>query len=360
MTARICLNMIVRNEAALIERCCRSFVGSIDHYLIADTGSTDDTVQRIRSVFDSAGIVGEVVTTTFVDFEQARNEALLAAQQSPMEFDYIALCDADMELVVDDPEWKASLTEDAYTVMQRTPNGLSYPNVRLVHRDVPARYQGATHEFLDLAGTPRHPCTGIRFIDHANGANRATKYQRDIQLLTAALELEPENPRSVFYLANSHFDRGDTMAALHWYRRRLTMAGYEDEKFISMYRIGLGFERLGDEALLLHQMMLTFETYPRRAEPMHAIALRAQRQNHHRLAYEFARMAADLAMPTDGLFVEAEVYEWRLDDIMAVSLFWMGRTQEALALNEELLDTAPASEHPRILANLEHCRAKAG
>ncbi|MDP2292791.1 MAG: glycosyl transferase, partial [Actinomycetota bacterium] len=173
-----------------------------------------------------------------------------------------------------------------------------------------------------------------------------------------ALRDEPENSRSVFYLANSHFDAGHTEAALRWYRRRADMGGYEDERFISMYRIGLCFERLKDEALLYHQMLLTFDRYPTRAEPLHVIALRAQRSSNHRLAYELARLGSDLAAPKDALFVESAVYEWRLDDIMAVSLYWLGRYAEAAEINRELLETAPPAEHARISQNLEFCRQK--
>ena len=71
--ARICLNMIVKNEAAIIDRCLAAAAPHIDCYVICDTGSTDDTVERIRRFFDARGIPGEIPTTTFRNFEQARN-----------------------------------------------------------------------------------------------------------------------------------------------------------------------------------------------------------------------------------------------------------------------------------------------
>lgn len=39
----ICLTMIVKDEAAVIERCLESALPLIDRYLIVDTGSTDNT-----------------------------------------------------------------------------------------------------------------------------------------------------------------------------------------------------------------------------------------------------------------------------------------------------------------------------
>ena len=40
---RLCLNMIVRDESAVIERCLASVRPHVDHWVIVDTGSVDDT-----------------------------------------------------------------------------------------------------------------------------------------------------------------------------------------------------------------------------------------------------------------------------------------------------------------------------
>ena len=82
MATRICLNMIVKDEAAIIEQCLQALAPAIDCYVICDTGSTDDTVNLIRGVFDPLDIPGEIVHTEFVDFGQARNFALDTARAS--------------------------------------------------------------------------------------------------------------------------------------------------------------------------------------------------------------------------------------------------------------------------------------
>src|SRR5205085_11409466 len=85
--ARLCLNMIVRNEAAIIERCLASVAPVIDHRVICDTGSTDDTPERIETFFRERGIDGTLVKTSFVDFGTTRNEALDACRNSSFSFD---------------------------------------------------------------------------------------------------------------------------------------------------------------------------------------------------------------------------------------------------------------------------------
>ena len=48
----LCLNMIVKNESKIITRLFDSVISIIDCYCICDTGSTDNTVELIKTYFD--------------------------------------------------------------------------------------------------------------------------------------------------------------------------------------------------------------------------------------------------------------------------------------------------------------------
>ncbi|MEO6688159.1 MAG: class I SAM-dependent methyltransferase [Dokdonella sp.] len=358
--ARVCLNMIVKNEAAIIERCLAAVVPYIDCYVICDTGSTDGTVELIRNYFDRRGIPGILPTKTFRNFEQARNEALDAARASALQFDYILLCDADMDLQVSRGDFRDHLSGPVYSITQRTAGGLEYPNVRLFRRDIEARYQGVTHEYLNVGDLARPVLEGVSYVDHASGANRAGKFERDIELLAEGLRLEPDNARYVFYTANSHYDLGNCSEAMSWYARREAMGGWQEEIFYSSYRIGLCLQHLGREDEAISRLLETYDRFPWRAEPLHLLALHYQRKARHRLAHWIADTGCRVLPPTAGLFVETDVYTWRLKDIVAVSLFWLDRRMESAALNRDLLGTAPASEHARIEKNLAFCAGDVG
>ena len=47
---RVCLNMIVKNEAHIIEETLTKLTNKIkfDHYIISDTGSDDNTIEIIE------------------------------------------------------------------------------------------------------------------------------------------------------------------------------------------------------------------------------------------------------------------------------------------------------------------------
>ena len=69
----ICLNMIVKNEIAVIARCLESVKSFIDYWVIVDTGSTDGTQAMIQSIMQD--IPGELHERPWRDFGFNRTEA---------------------------------------------------------------------------------------------------------------------------------------------------------------------------------------------------------------------------------------------------------------------------------------------
>ena len=357
---RVCLNMIVKNEAAIIERCLESMIGVVECYVICDTGSTDNTVEIITSFFQDHGIPGEIIYTDFKDFSQARNEALSAAQNSKMDFDYILLCDADMEMQVLSPNWNTALIDKAYMIEQKSISGMEYPNWRMVQKSLPCKYVGVTHEHLDTQGAPTIFLPGLAFLDHATGSNRAEKYDRDIRLLTEGLKAEPDNSRYMFYLGNSYLESGRLPEAIDCYQKRITMGGYYEELFVSKYRLGKAYGLLGEEAQFIKQMLDTFDEFQHRAEPIYAVALHSLSKCQYRLALGFAEMGMQVPKPVSKLFVESDVYDWRLPDVVAVALYWLGRHAEALKINLAIIDLVPSEQSERIVENIKFCESKLG
>jgi glycosyltransferase involved in cell wall biosynthesis len=90
--------MIVRNEAAVIERCLGSVKSFLSHWTICDTGSTDGTPEIIERFFALAGIPGKLYRDEWVNFGHNRT---LAMQRAKGTADYHLLLDADMVLRVE-------------------------------------------------------------------------------------------------------------------------------------------------------------------------------------------------------------------------------------------------------------------
>lgn len=364
MSTRLCLNMIVKDEAAIIERALRAAAPHLACYVIADTGSTDDTVGIIERVMAEYGVPGTVVHTSFVNFEQARNEALEAARASAFDFDYLLFCDADMELVVEPGGFDDDLDAEVYTLLQRNPaSELGYENVRLLRRDVPGRYVGVTHEYLE-AGTRPHPLfQGAHYVDHAAGSSRTVKYQRDINLLTEALRGDPDNRRYVFYLAQSYRDAGDAAGAIKTYQRRVELGGWEEEVWYALLQIALLSERLErDYAIVVERYLEAFQNRPARAEPLMHLARYHRERGEWALAHLFARQAIEIPRPPDILFVDESTYRWRSLDEYAIATYWIGLHRESMNACKQLLTsgTLPQEQVRRVVDNLNFNLQKLG
>jgi tetratricopeptide (TPR) repeat protein len=317
---KVCLNMIVKDEAAIIERCLRSVLPAVDRFVVCDTGSTDSTPEVIRSFFDRHGVAGEVHRIAFGNFESARNRALDLCRRSTLDFDYLLLLDADMELIVHDLDFRRHLDAHAYNVRQV--NSISYFNTRLVRRDCPARYVGVTHEYLDVGPSPDR-LSSIWFHDWACGSSRAEKLERDARLLTEGLRQSPGNPRYLFYLAQTCKDAGRFEEAIAWYERRVEAGGWAEEAWYALYMIAICHEQLGNAAAMMDYCLRAFDFRPSRAEPLLALARCFRKQRDFKACMMFAEMAEKLRYPeADSLFIEDSAYGVGVDEEISVAGFY--------------------------------------
>ncbi|MGY3483167.1 glycosyltransferase involved in cell wall biosynthesis [Bradyrhizobium sp. USDA 4011] len=359
---RLCLNLIVKNEMANLERCLASVADHISCWVIGDTGSTDGTQQFIREFFARRGIPGELHEFPFNDFAQARNEALKRARASSLEYDYLLMTDADMELTVTDPSFADRLSAEAYQVLQRS--GTSYWNTRLLQRMADADYRGVTHEFLNLRRGRTDQLAGIAYIDHASGSNRIEKYDRDERLLRAALEQETDSgmvARYTFYLANTLRDAGRKQAAITEYLKRAELGSWQEEVFESLYSAAQLKEQLehpNEEVIATY--LRASNSLPTRAEAWHGASRFCRLKGLSDQGYEYAQRGLAIRYPSSGLFVVDWIYGYGLLDELAVNAYWCGRYKESLAACQQLLSNPqlPAADRARIEANERFAKEK--
>lgn len=360
------LNMIVKNEAAILERCLASVAPWIDGYVIADTGSTDGTEELATSFMKAQGIPGEIVRFPFEDFSQARNAALEACRRSikvpRTDHDHILLTDADMELRVEDPAWRSQLGAAPAHMITQEDKVWTYDNTRVVERSLAARYVGATHEYLDCGFVPA--CLdGVWLLDHASGASRGEKTERDLRLLEAEVSREPTNARARFYLAQTLKDAGRFEEALQRYEERVHMGGFEEEAWYSLYMSAVCHRELKNEPAFMHAALRAYQRRPSRLEPLYVLAKYLRERGDAALASVFASYGATLPFPVkDLLFVEHGPYDHGIREELSITGFYSpspvvrkeGR-EECLALAEDR--TAPRSVRQTAIDNTP-CYAK--
>ena len=320
---RLCLNMIVRNESARIIRALASAAPHIACWSITDTGSTDGTQDLVKKFFSSVGLPGQLTTAEFHDFAQARNAALVAAQNFQADFDYILLFDADMELKVINPKWTDLLRGERSYDMFQLAGVLHYQNRRLVKRGEAHGYRGVTHEYLDVDTGGCIPKEAAHFIDYADGSNRPDKFKRDIKLLKQGLKDEPGNARYMYYLAQSYKDAGKPEKAIKWYERRIAAGGWDEEVWSSQFMMAQCYRDLKDEANYVLHSVKAHNLRPSRAEPLFELArYYREKPDQQAASLIFSETALQIARTTDALFVNDYVYDCGAWDEFAIAAFY--------------------------------------
>jgi len=175
----------------------------------------------------------------------------------------------------------------------------------------------------------------------------------------AEFEPNPEDARSVFFLAQSYFALGDFVNARKCFARRVEMGGRDEEVYFAMYRIAESMHELGAPWPDVQDAYLrASELRPTRAEALYAIACRYRLDQRYRLGYVFAKCAAEIPFPKeDTLFVRADIHAWRATDEQAVCASWIDMHAEAFTLWRRLLarPDVPEDDRQRIAGNRDVC-----
>ena len=342
---RICLNMIVKNESKIIHRLLTSVLPMIDCYCICDTGSTDDTMKIIESFSREHNIPGKIVREPFRDFGYNRTFALRECDKME-NIDYIMLMDADMVLqnpliekrlmdsevtltIIENRElWSSTVKQKlwdhaAHHVFQGS-DKFYYKNVRFVKHRSGMSYWGVTHEYVKVPeGTTygHFERDDLFIVDVGDGGSKGDKFERDVKLLTNALKKEPNNDRYTFYLANSLRDGGRTQEAIELYKKRIKIGGWIEEIWHSWYSMGDCYKNIGNPDMAIHAWLEAYQVFPDRVENLFKITQLYREQGKNQLAYQFFRMADTIRQripPKDFLFMERDVYDFKLDYEMTV------------------------------------------
>ncbi|MGN6396189.1 MAG: glycosyltransferase [Mucilaginibacter sp.] len=335
----ICLNMIVRNEAAVIGRCLASVLPVIDYWVICDTGSTDGTPDVITEAL--AAVPGELHHHAWVNFGVNRTMAMKIAEKKA---DYVLLIDADMVLNVH-RQFKAALNANAYLL--RYTGSLDYWQTMLVDARFNWEYVGPTHEYIhSRLGSRGEKLDAISLTHFADGGERAEKFARDIRLLEAALATEPGNTRYMFYLAQSYANSGGYAQAINWYRKRIAAHGWDEERWYSMYQLAIMLEKSGAATeMVMSAYLQAYEYRPSRAEPLYHLAKMLRGKQRYSLAMLYIEKAVKMPYPQDILFIEKSVYDYLALFEYAICAHYAGETENAIRANDMVIGHPAAPPH---------------
>ena len=343
-TASIGAIMMVKNEKKRIHVTLNSMNSYIDALIVFDTGSTDNTMDIIKSHCEKHKMNLYMIQGDFVDFSTSRNVLLDYADTVDVKF--LVLFDVNDELqggekLVSFCKKQIDTDTTGYLVCQHWWSGKfdKYFNVRMVKNRTGWRYRGVVHEWMkDTTQEGPEPATPIYrlnddiilYQDRTKDDDKSGKrFSRDKILLLEEYNKNPVEPRTLFYLAQTCSCLNQIQDAYYYYKIRTTVEGFQEEKFHA-------FLRCGDLSITLkHEWHSTLSWYMKavehslRAEPLIKIADYYKFVKNWALAYTFINLACRINYPSHCiLFVDKRAYDYDRWHLMSIVAYYAGHHEE--------------------------------
>jgi glycosyltransferase involved in cell wall biosynthesis len=330
------LSMIVKNESHVIERLLKSVSPIIDYWVIADTGSTDGTQEIITKFFEEKGIPGKLLQIDWRDdFSYARNKSL---DEIEKHVDYGFWIDADEELIIGNFDKEKTLSTDLHSFSLQTVYGrVDYTRKNIWKTGMNFKWEGPIHELLSSKEeTTGSIVIGAHVVVRPEGSswgNVVEKYSAHAEILKKHAE-ETNDPRWIFYTAQSYRDSQQYENAIEWYKKRSEInSGFMEEIFVSKFMVARLSEGLGkskNECTILYQEANSVDHF--RGE-----AIKSLVQMYHKLrdwenAYVFSlyglRYNKNNPYPHRVLFIDKGLYDYEMLELHSLSCFYTNRKEE--------------------------------
>lgn len=344
---------IALNERQFVEKWYKA-AKDADYLLIADTGSTDGTVEAARAL----GINVVEIRVSPWRFDDARNAALAAL---PLDIDMCVSLDMD-EVIT--PGWKEVLAEAWERGINRprykhvwswnedgTP-GLEF-SYDHIHGRKGFRWRHPVHECIYSYGIEENQewLDGIETHHHPDPSKSRSQY---LPLLAMSVKEDPYNDRNAFYYGRELYFYGRYMEAAQELKRHLELptATWAPERAASMRFIG---KSLPAEAE--HWFKKAIEQAPGRREPyVDLVKLYYNRQDWSSCLTAAEEALSIKEKPLEYL-CEAESWGAAPWDYAAIAAFNLGQYEKAAEYARNAVELEPDNE--RMRSNLVFCEQAA-
>ena len=254
--------MIAKNEQRDLPHALRSLRGVLDGLVFVDTGSKDNTVaiahREARVVhyetYLGSSVQDEKGNWLLEHFGDARNRAVDWVERNCKEYvDYFLWFDADDQLKNPSNLKRALLFDNDVVGVTIRDGNTEWIHHRLWKVGRGVRFVGACHEYPHFPGLHAVTHPEIVIQHHGDPSGGETSNARNLRILTKEVERQRREgklePRTLFYLANTHRDGGRDKEASDAYRERVEMgyAGHRDEYLFALLYGGRCLDTAGQK-----------------------------------------------------------------------------------------------------------------
>jgi glycosyltransferase involved in cell wall biosynthesis len=364
---KLALNFICKDESHVIKNMLESCKGITDLIVVNDTGSTDGTQDIIRNFGKENNIPTYVFERAFDDFEKSRNHAMQKLRDVVAELGWNPdqvhgyWFDCDETLIIDPKFNKNQFTKDLYMINTYI-GQMKYTRNTFFKVSKPFRWYGPIHEFIvcddkDItSGLAENIHVDVKMTGASWQGDIPTKYKSHAFVLEKYIDANRQDPRWIFYTAQSYHDSASIpnnkeeneerlRRSMKYYKERVQRPdGYPEEIFYSQFRIGTIMRVLEEPWNLTHQELLkAYAIEPLRGESIKTIIDYYLQVGEWNMAYLYTKFAkvnfhGKNPYPTRLLFVDESLYVWKFAEAHAAACFYTGRMDEAKSNYHEIVN----------------------
>ena len=352
----ICVYAIAKNEAAFVDRFCDA-AADADSIAVLDTGSTDDTVERLRK----RGCIVERETFDPWRFDAARNRSM---ELVPRDTDICVCIDLDEVLL---PGWRDAL-ETAWTdetvagrylhIDSRNPDGSPASTLfqTKVHCPGAMRWKYPVHEILEFAhGFGQVVTIPAMLVEHKPDRNKSRAQY--LPLLELAAREMPEDARCAHYLGREYMYHHRWRDAIRELKRHLSLqsATWREERAASMRYLSRCYAGLGGKSEALRWAMLAICEQDALRENWYAAERAAYEMRDWSAVRWFGERAAQITLRSTSCINESDAWGPGVQDLLGLAYWNQGLPEQALACGEAALALSP--DDRRLRDNVKYYRA---
>jgi glycosyltransferase involved in cell wall biosynthesis len=371
---KLALNFICKDESHVIGKMLESCKTITDLIVVNDTGSTDGTQDIIRKFGEENNIPTYVFERPFDDFEKSRTHAMEKLREVVKELGWDPnkvhgyWFDCDETLVIDPKFNKDQFVNDLYMINTFI-GQMKYTRNTFFKVSKPFRWYGPIHEFIVCdeqnitSGLAENIHVDVKMTGASWQGDIPTKYKNHAFVLEKYIDANRQDPRWIFYTAQSYHDSASMpdnreeneerlRRALKYYKERVNRTdGYAEEIYYSQFRVGTIMRSLEEPWNLTHQELLkAYNMDPTRGESIKIIIDYYLQVNEWNMAYLYTKFAkvnfhGKNPYPNRLLFVDEALYIWKFAEAHAAACFYTGRMDEAKATYQEIVNISKS--HPQ-------------
>lgn len=345
---KIAVYSIAKNEEQFVERCVKS-AAAADVFVIADTGSTDKTVEAGR---DAGAVVHSVAVRPW-RFDAARNVSLGLV---PADVDVCVCIDIDEVL---ESGWREEIEQcwEPRTTRMRYlfdwGSGVRFQSDK-IHARAGYLWRHPCHELLLPYGDMHEVWAGTDKLLITHLPDPTKSRGQYLELLRLGVKEDPTSHRSSFYLAREYTFYAMWDEALAELTRYLAMpaATWAPERAFAMRLLGRTYEALGQPVPAMQWYRRGVAEEPARREPWIALAEACYRRALWPECLSAALSGLAITWGRDAWPNEPAAWGWKAHDLAAIAAYNM--KLYALALEHGQLAVLQAPEDLRLQANVRY------